>query len=77
LVQLWTNWKKWFNRRRPLQSFWLTKIKFYDDVPSNTILKNLKRIFEAIEELKKLDFIDSEEYFTTKRKAGKVLKVLY
>jgi adenylosuccinate synthase len=31
-------------------------------LPSNTILKNLKRIFEAIEELKKLDFIDSEEY---------------
>jgi hypothetical protein len=48
-------------------------------LPSNTILKNLKRIFEAIEELKKLDFID-EEYLHPGAKQEsimKVLKVLY
>jgi hypothetical protein len=51
-------------------------------LPSNTILKNLKKnSLKLLKNLKKLDFIDSEEYLQA-QKAGKqyyakVLKVLY
>jgi adenylosuccinate synthase len=38
-------------------------IKFYD-VSTNTIAEMETEFFAAIEELKKLDFIDSEEIFT-------------
>ena len=46
-------------------------IKFYDVAIQYNLEELEKEFFEAIEELKKLDFIDSEEYLNQAQKAGK------
>jgi len=46
-------------------------IKFYDVAIQYNLAEMEKEFFEAIEELKKLDFIDSEEYLHQAQKAGK------
>ena len=46
-------------------------IKFYDVAIQYNLPELEKEFFEAIEELKKLDFIDSEEYLHQAQKAGK------
>src|SRR3989304_2878342 len=46
-------------------------IKFYDVAIQYNLEELEKEFFEAIEELKKLDFIDSEEYLHQAQKAGK------
>ena len=46
-------------------------IKFYDVAIQYNLAEMEKEFFEAIEELQKLDFIDSEEYLHQAQKAGK------
>ena len=46
-------------------------IKFYDVSIQYNLAELEKEFFEAIEDLKKLDFIDSEEYLHQAQKAGK------
>lgn len=46
-------------------------IKFYDVAIQYNLAEMEAEFFEAIEELKKLDFIDSEEYLHQAQKAGK------
>ena len=46
-------------------------IKFYDVAIQYNLAEMEAEFFEAIQELKKLDFIDSEEYLKKKKKAGK------
>ncbi|HTG65732.1 MAG TPA: adenylosuccinate synthetase, partial [Flavobacterium sp.] len=46
-------------------------IAFYDVAIQYNLAELEKEFFEAIEELKKLDFIDSEEYMYQAQKAGK------
>ena len=46
-------------------------IKFYDVSIQYNLAELEKEFFEAIEDLKKLDFIDSEEYLYQAQKAGK------
>ena len=46
-------------------------IKFYDVAIQYNLAEMEKEFFEAIEELKKLDFIDSEEYLHQAQKSGK------
>jgi adenylosuccinate synthase len=46
-------------------------IKFYDVAIQYNLPELEKEFFEAIEDLKKLDFIDSEEYLNQAQKAGK------
>ena len=46
-------------------------IKFYDVSIQYNLAELEKEFFEVVEELKKLTFIDSEEYLHQAQKAGK------
>ncbi len=48
-------------------------IKFYDVAIQYNLAELEKEFFDAIEDLKKLDFIDSEEYLHNAQKAGKTI----
>ncbi len=48
-------------------------IKFYDVDIQYNLEEMEKDFFEAIEELKKIDFIDSEEYIIQAQRAGKTI----
>jgi adenylosuccinate synthase len=58
-------------RYRALADKHESMIKFYDFTVQYNLAEMEKEFFEAIKELKKLDFIDSEEYLHQAQKAGK------
>ncbi|MBC7523632.1 MAG: adenylosuccinate synthase [Flavobacterium sp.] len=59
------------NKYRALANKHEEMIKFYDVSIQYNLPELEKEFFESIEELKKLDFIDSEEYLHQAQKAGK------
>jgi adenylosuccinate synthase len=59
------------SRYRALANKHEEMIKFYDVAIQYNLPELEKEFFEAIEDLKKLDFVDSEEYLHQAQKAGK------
>lgn len=60
-------------RYRTLADKHETMIKFYDVNIQYNLAELEKEFFDAIEDLKKLDFIDSEEYLYNAQKSGKTI----